>query len=135
MKIKALLIAAVVIVLALGVLGAAYATGMNFSNVGALSAGEAAVVQVNTDDVGFLSAGDGSCVDRVALSFDRDLAAGSTIWVTVDVHGCPKIEAHGWTILGSFLSKNGEVIVPLDEVLEVDDIDKIKKVTVTVAER
>jgi len=132
---KAIMIGIAIIVLALGVMGAAFATGMDFSNVGALSAGKADLVQVNTDDVGFLSSPGGCGVDRVALSFDRDLTAGSTIWVTVEVHGGPKAEVHGWKVLDSFLSKDDEVIVPLDKVIKVDDIDKIKKVTVAVAER
>lgn len=120
---------AVVIVLSLGVIGAAYATGMDFSNVGALSSGKADLAQANTDDVGFLSATDGSGVDRVALSFDRDLAAGSTVWVKVDD------EVHGWKVLGSFLSKDNEVIVQLDEELDIGDICKSNKVSVAVAER
>jgi len=126
---KALLIGAAVIVLALGVMGAAYATGMDFSNVGALSAGKGELAQINTDDVGFVSSPDGSGVDRVALSFDRDLTAGSTIWVTVDD------EVQGWIVLGSFLDKGEEVIVQLDETLDIDDIHSSKKVKVAVAER
>lgn len=134
---KALLIAVAIVVLALGVMGAAFATGMDFSNVGALSSGKAELVQVNTDDIGFLSADDGSGVDRVALSFDRDLSAGSTIWVTIEVHGCPKVdgEVHGWKVLDSALSKDGEVVIELDEVLGIDDIGKGTKVSVAVAER
>ncbi len=130
MPAKALLISTILIVLALGAMGAAFATGMDFSNVGALSSGKAEVAQINTDRVGFLSCPDGSGVDRVALSFDRDLAAGSTIWVTVDD------EVHGWKVLESFLSKNGEVIIQLDEVLKTHDIGECgEKVTVAVAER
>jgi len=131
---KALLIGVAVIVLALGMVGAAFATGMDFSHIGALSSGKADVVQIDTDDVGFLSSPDGKGVDSVALSFTRDLTAGSTIWVTVEVDGHAK-DVHGWTVLVGPLSKDWEVIVPLDKVLEVKDIDKVKKVTVTVAER
>ncbi|OIP26443.1 MAG: hypothetical protein COT13_00745 [Chloroflexi bacterium CG08_land_8_20_14_0_20_45_12] len=117
-------------VLALGAIGAAFATGTDFFNVGALSSGKAELAQANTDDIGFLSADDGSGVDRVALSFDRDLTAGSTIWVTIDD------EVHGWKVLDSALSKDDEVIIELDEVLEIDDIGQgAKKVTVAVAER
>ena len=130
---KVLLIGIAVIVLALGVIGAAFATGMDFSNIGALSSGEGDIEQIDTDYIGFI--GDESGVVGVALSFDRDLTAGSTIWVTIEIHGPPKAEAHGWTVLGSFLSQYGEVIIGLDPTLEVDDIDKVKKVTVTVAER
>ena len=130
---KALLIGVAVTVVALGVIGAAFATGMDFSNVGALSSGKADVVQINTDDVGFLSCADG--VYGVVLSFDRDLTKGSTIWVTVEVHGGPKAEAYGWKVLDSFLDEDDEVEIELDKVLEVDDIGKAKKVTATVAER
>ena len=139
---KALLMAVAVVVLALGVMGAAFATSMEFSNVGALSSGKAELTQVNTDDIGFLSADDGSGVDKVAISFDWDLGAGSTIWVTVEAHGCPghgcpgaDIEVHGWKVLDRFLDEDSEVIVQLDDVIKVDDISKIKKVTVAVAER
>ena len=118
---KALLIGAAVIVLALGVMGAAYATGMDFSNVGALSSGEGELIQVNTDDVGFLPAGDGSGINRVVLSFDRDLTTGSTIWVSVND------DAHGWKVLDGFLDKDDEVIVGLDETLDVDDFGKSYK--------
>jgi hypothetical protein len=99
-------------------------------------------VQINTDDVGFLSSPDGKGVDKVALSFDRDLTAGSTIWVTIEVQGCPGHgfpgadgEVHGWKVLDRFLDEDDEVIVQLDDVIKVDDMGKIKEVTVAVAER
>ena len=126
---KVLLIGVAVIVLALGVMGAAFATGMDFANIGALSSGEGELTQINTDDVGFLPAPDGSGINRVALSFDRDLTAGSTIWVTVND------EVHGWKVLGIFLDKDDEVIVGLDQTLETDDFGKSYKVSVAVAER
>lgn len=90
MPAKALLIAAVVIVLALGAVGAAFATGMDFFNVGALSSGEAELAQINTDSIGFIS--DKFGVVGVDLSFTEDLTAGSTIWVTVND------EVSGWQI-------------------------------------
>lgn len=129
MSAKVLLLATAVIVLALGVMGAAYATGMNFTNVGVLSSGQGELVQVNTDDVGFLPSADGSGINRVALSFDRDLTAGSTVWVTVND------EVHGWKVLDSFLDKDDEVEVELDGVLEIDDFGQSYKVKVAVAER
>ena len=124
---KVLLIGIAVIVLALGLMGAAFATGMDFFNVGALSSGKADLTQINTDDVGFLSTADG--IDRVVLSFDRDLTAGSTIWVSVND------EVYGWKVLGNFLDKDAEVIVGLDQTLEVEDFGKSYKVKVAVAER
>ena len=130
MSAKPLLIGAAIIALALGVVGAAYATGMNFSNVGALSSGKAEIVQINTDHVGFLSSPGGSGVDRVALSFDRDLTAGSTIWVMIDD------QVRGWNVIGGFLSKDSEVMIQLDQVICANDIGKYSsKVTVAVAER
>lgn len=129
MQKKALLIGVAAIVLALGAIGAAFATGMDFSNIGALSSGKADLVQINTDDVGFLPAPDGSGINRVALSFDRDLTAGSTIWVTVND------EVDGWIVLDSFLGKDDEVIVGLNQTLEIEDFGQSYKVSVSVAER
>jgi len=126
---KAIMVGILIIVLALGVMGAAYATGMDFSNVGALSSGQVELAQINTDHVGFLSSPDGSGIDRVALSFDRDLTAGSTIWVTVND------EVHGWIVLDDPLSQDGEVIIGLDETLGIEDFGKSYKVKVAVAER
>jgi len=127
MSAKALLSGATVIVLALGVIGAAFATGMDFSNIGALSSGIKDIPQINTDYVGFLSNADG--IDGVVLSFDRDLTAGSTIWVTVND------EVYGRRVLGSFLDKDGEVIIGLDQTLDIEDFGKSYKVSVAVAER
>jgi hypothetical protein len=129
MRTKAFTITSVLIVMALGVIGAAYATGMNIVNVGALSAGQASMEQVNTDDVGFISAADGSCVDRVAVSFESDLPAGSTIWVTIVG------KTSGWKVLGSYLPADNEVIVTLTPPLAVSDVPSSNYVTVTVAER
>ena len=124
---KRILVAVAIMVLALGVIGAAFATGMDFSNVGVLSSGEADLAQANTDDIGFI--GDKSGIVGVALSFDRDLSKGSTVWVTVND------EVHGWKVLDSFLDKDDEVIVGLDETLPVEDFGKSYKVKVAVAER
>jgi len=129
MQAKCLLTGVAVIVLALGVMGAAYAIGMDFSNVGALSVGEAELAQISTDHVGFLSSPGGCGVDRVALSFDRDLTAGSTIWVAIND------EVHGCKVLESFLSKGDEIIVELDETLQIQDFGISTKVKVAVAER
>ena len=126
---KALLLGTAVIVLALGVMGAAFATGMDFFNVGALSSGQVELTQVNTDHVGFLPASDGSGIDRVALSFDRDLTAGSTVWVTVND------EVSGWEVLLSPLPEAVEVIIGLDQTLETEDFGQSYKVKVAVAER
>lgn len=124
-----------VIVLALGAIGTAFATSMDFSNVGALSSGKADIDQVNTDHVGFI--GDEAGVVAVVLSFDRDLREGSTIWVTVKVPEAPKPKSkvQGWKVLEDFVEKEDEVTIELDMKIKVDDIAKIKKATVSVAER
>ena len=74
---KALLIGLIVCVLAISGIGAAFATGMNFSNVGALSLGIEPVPQINCDHVAFhLGSAQGQpvVVDGVYLSFDRDFS-------------------------------------------------------------
>jgi hypothetical protein len=77
---KSLLIGVVLVVLALGTMGAAFATGMNFSNVGALSLGIEAVPQINCDYVGFhLNSGANTPVqvDGVYLSFDKSFTGAA----------------------------------------------------------
>ena len=72
---KSLLIGVIVVMLALGTIGAAFATGMSFSNVGALSLGSENVPQVDCDYVAFhldSSQGADVLVDGVYLSFDAD---------------------------------------------------------------
>ena len=79
---KALMIGVAVIVLALGVVGAASATGMTFSNVGALSSHQYSVPpKVNADKVVYITSG--GLVVSVTLSFDSDLKAGSQIHVAL----------------------------------------------------
>lgn len=72
---KSLLIGVIVVMLALGTIGAAFATGMTFSNVGALSLGSEDVPVVNCDYVAFhldSSQGEDVLVDGVYLSFNQD---------------------------------------------------------------
>lgn len=129
MQRKALLFGITVIILTLGVMGAAFATGMDFTNVGALSSGKSELTQINTDHVGFLSSEDGYGIDRVAISFDRDLTIGSTIWIKIDD------EVYGWKVLDIFLSADDEIIIELNEVLDICEIHSSKNVKVAVAER
>jgi hypothetical protein len=85
---KALLIGLIVCVLALGGIGAAFATGLNFNSVGVLASGTATVPPVN---VTYFNPGCdnwGKCqeepmLDRLWLHFDKDLNAGTSIWVCV----------------------------------------------------
>lgn len=73
---KIVIISILVAVLALGGVGAAYATGMNFSNVQALSLGEGAVPQINCTGVVYAlgsSSGVGVAVTGVQVKFDTAL--------------------------------------------------------------
>lgn len=77
---KALLIGLIICVLAMGGIGAAFATGMNFTNVGSLSLDYEGVSQVNCDFVGYelhTGAGIGVVVDGVYISFDKNLHSGA----------------------------------------------------------
>jgi hypothetical protein len=77
---KSLLIGVVLVVLALGTMGAAFATGMDFSNVGALSLGFGAVPQINCDYVGFhLDSANAKpvVVDGVYLSFNQSFSGAA----------------------------------------------------------
>lgn len=93
---KALLIGLIVCVLATGGIGAAFATGMGFSNVGALSAGRANIPQVNVDGITWVVESDHpASAHWVKLSFDQDL--GSDVGIGVDVLGSTgNVLRHGW---------------------------------------
>jgi len=85
---KALLIGLLVCVLALGAIGAAFATGLNFpANPGSLSTGYASIPQVNVTQInpGVDNWSDGSplMLDRLWVYFDQDLNAGTSILVDV----------------------------------------------------
>ena len=77
---KRLLIGVIVVVLAVGTIGAAFATGMDFTNVGALSLGYENVPQIDCDYVAFhlkSAMGDPVKVDGVYLSFDTDFSTAA----------------------------------------------------------
>ena len=93
---KALLIGLMVCVLALGGIGAAFATTMNFENVGELSLGHELVSQVNCDYVGYeLDTGCNLAVEvnGVYISFDKDLHSdvNSTV-IFVSLRDCNFVE-------------------------------------------
>ena len=74
---KVIIVSLLVCVLALGSVGAAFATGMGFSNVGALSLGISSVPQIDTDHVSFhlkSAMGQPVRVDGVYLSFNTDFS-------------------------------------------------------------
>jgi hypothetical protein len=83
---KSLLIGAIVIVLAMSGIGAAFATGMSFSNVGALSLGWGSVPQINTDYIGFHLVSAASLpvrVDGVYISLDTTIGPDNAVSVSL----------------------------------------------------
>ncbi|MBU2009863.1 MAG: hypothetical protein KJ624_08535 [Chloroflexi bacterium] len=114
---KTLLIGLLVVVVALGSIGAAFATGMGFSNVGVLSAGTALAPQANVDGMtwwvnqGYSGATvNNPWVDAVSLSFDRDLAAGTEIGVGVFDAGS-NLKVNVWAETVSAVPAGGKVTV------------------------
>jgi hypothetical protein len=85
---KILLIGLVVCVLAIGGIGAAFATGMNNSgsSIGILSEGNFTLDQINLTGVAWPDASmpDGSVWTQWAnLYFDKNLSAGASIWLKI----------------------------------------------------
>jgi len=104
---KALLIGLIVCVLALSGIGAAFATGLDFTNgVGALSYGQSQVPQANVDEIYWgVETHDGAAVPDVSfvrLSFDQYLNKGTLIGVAV--------YDSGWNLLGE---GHEEITAPL----------------------
>jgi len=83
---KSLLIGLILVVLALGAMGAAFATSMTLPGVGFLAAGHADIPQVDVDGVTWWVNNNYApdyYVDTVSLSFTRSLAAGTEIGIAV----------------------------------------------------
>jgi predicted outer membrane repeat protein len=111
---KALLIGVIVSVLALGGIGAAFATGMSFpANVGALSTGAVGIPQVNVDGVTWWvnNLYPDAYVDTVTISFDRDLAANTEYGVTVVGTG-DSVLANIWARSSAAVLKENRVAIP-----------------------
>lgn len=117
---KPILAGLLVAVVALGAMGAAFATDLDFSNVGALSTGTADVPQVNVDGVTWVveSWGDEDYDTEpeaywVKLSFDSYLPAGSHIGVNV-LGESDEILRHEWHTLTAPLPKAENVSIKWD---------------------
>jgi hypothetical protein len=93
---KVLIVGLLVVVLALGTMGTAFATGMNFSGPDAvMSEGSTSIVQANVDSIRFQSAVDWNSVysnnpeitevvaTGVVVSFDINLKKGTTLGFSV----------------------------------------------------
>ncbi len=139
---KAVALGVIIGALALGAIGAAFATGMDFSNVGVLSSGEAEVPCVNSTSVGFVSNETGAYA--LAVAFDRTLRAGSSVWIELEYdrgnHGRGQGEGvsgciSGYLMLPRVLNIGEEAIVPLCQVLPPQCVDTVTHVTISVAER
>ena len=115
---KHLLIGVIVVVLALGTMGAAFATNVGFSNVGALSLGHDSVNDVDVDFVGYEL--DTGCnlpveVNGVYISFTEDLHSdpNSTV-IFVSLRG------DDWTELAYCVA-----LVPASTTLHKDKVYKL----------
>jgi len=106
---KSLLIGLIVAVLALGGIGAAFATGMNVTGVGALSEGVGVVDQIDTDYVGYTLCNNGDPrVDGVNLSFTQNLKAGDQIWIQLLGSSDNQLDRTDIITLGASIG-NGEI--------------------------
>lgn len=112
---KRSLIILMVGVLVIGGIGAAFATGMLFGNVGALSSAVHEIPEVNCDEK-YYNIDINDFVVSVTLSFDSDLKAGSQIHVALLNIGGEVIDwgATPVTGLGSDLSEAESVIIGMD---------------------
>ena len=120
------LIILMVCVLVIGGIGVAFATGMVFDNVGALSSAVHETPKVNCDGIAYL----GDPVVSVLLSFDSDLKAGSQIHVALLNAGGEVIDwgATPETGLVSYLSADDSVTIDMkvgDQTLDSIDTDKV----------
>ena len=127
---KSLLIGLVVCLLALGGIGAAFATGMGFSGVGAISSGQTGVNQANTDYIGYrLQAPPGGgaipWVNGIWLSFDTDLRENAVIWVQTR-DAADGINGLGTANVGASGLANGAYIcVDLDQTVDPANIYRV----------
>lgn len=141
---KALLIGLIVCVLALGGIGAAFAAGMTFTNVGALSLGVKLVPEINCDYVGFhLASGANTpvVVDGVYLSFDKSFTGAA---FSVSLRGSDMAEL-AYCAKNNWTQSDGEIrCFKLqdeagkyfgDEGCDLPTADKVFYVKVTVAEQ
>jgi hypothetical protein len=90
---KVLIVGLLVVVLALGTMGTAFATGMNFTNNEAvMSQGASEIIQANVDYLSFSSGYahnrwvpeiEEVYADGIVVSFDVDLKSGTTIGFSV----------------------------------------------------
>lgn len=107
------LIILMVCVLVIGGIGATFATGMTFSNVGALSLKEYSVPQVNVDYLYYHIRSDTECVVEAILTFDGDLGAGSHILIALlDSEGT--VIDQGFKTLDYNLHKGSTVTIVLN---------------------
>ncbi len=133
---KRILIPLMVCVLAIGTMGAAFATTMTVTGVGALSEGEEAVPTINADGVSYNLDNYGS-VTSVDVSLDQNVATGTEIVVRLrgdipgdGVSGDVDVTT-GKTTLTSAQAASAWINVP---VVTDDRVEYITSVRVTVAQ-
>jgi hypothetical protein len=134
---KRILIGVIVVVLALGAIGAAFATTMSFDGVGAISAGGGDIPEVNCTYVGYsteLNVDDEMFyITDAYLKFDRDLRVCTDI--AVGLFGDDGQLGGGTTHLDSPVSAGSVVTVEFGEnKVSAVDFWKVNEVQVAVVE-
>ena len=132
---RTLLMGMAVTVLALATIGAAFATGMDIFNVGALSSGTKAVSRVDTDHLGYTTCGtvDSLKVCKVIASFTKDLRAGAQIYAGVTANG--EYIAKGKVVSKAKLDAHDEMGIPMNQLQKSFDPAASLAIRITVAER
>jgi len=107
------LIILMVCVLGISGMGAAFATDMDFTNVGSLSLEQHSVPQVNVTHLYYHIRSDTLIVVEAILSFDVALGAGSQILVSL-MDGTPAVIDRGLKTLDSYLAAGSAVTILLE---------------------
>jgi len=132
---RALFTGIAVVVLALGAIGAAFATGMSFSNIGALSSGTGDIPQVNTTYAGYITCGEVNHlkVVKVVAAFDRDLGKGSQVYAGVMSTDGDYV-AKGSRVLLRDREAGERVCIPMNQYSVRVDPEDIGEIKVAVAQ-
>ena len=132
---RALLIGLIICVLAMGGIGAAFATTLGFSNIGALAMGWGQLPEISVEDVAWelhSGAGQPVDVDGVYLKFNQGIPANSVIFISLRNVGQGELAYYAGVGVGGF-SANTWYKFPLSDGTTADP-EEVVYVKVTVAE-
>ena len=132
---KAILIGLIVCVLALSGIGAAFAAGMGFSNVGVLSLGIEDIPTVNADYIGYhltSSLGAAVVVDGVYISLNQDIGPNNAVSVSLRSAGGGELCYYAANDV-TWLAANTYLVSMTADGGSLPTADQVFKVKVTVA--